>query len=234
MYCRQTSLQGQPVAPPPQAPQTGPIYIIQHPGYVDDDDDDHYHHHHNVMPTVTVNGMPWFVWLIIVIVLSLGGSAGAFMRCTRGSTMMSSLVWSGNEPLVCSGNDNIDVSGVTAKFANGTAIQASANCHVRCTGCTLEAATVIDASGNAEVNIINGSVKGSPIMAEASNNAHVTIMGNVTVAGTTKQSGNAKVNAPTPPKVAEPPPAVPKAAATPAAPAPAAPAAVTKPAAKKK
>jgi hypothetical protein len=226
MYCRQTSLQGAPLPPPPQ---TGPIYIVHHPGYVDDDD--HFPQQHYA-PRVTVNGMPWFVWLVIVLVISLGGSGAAFMRCTRGSTLVSSLVWSGSEPLVCSGNDHIDVSGVTAKFNAGTAIQASANCHVRCTNCTIEAATAIDASGNAEVNIIHGSIKGTPVLAEASNNAHVTIMGNVVAVGSTKQSGNAKVSAPTA-KVAEPPPATPK-AATPPAPAPAAPAPVTKPATKKK
>jgi hypothetical protein len=221
MYCRQTSLQGAPLPPPPQ---TGPIYIVHHHGQVDHDD--HFPRPHHV-PRVTVNGMPWLVWLIIVIVISLGGSGAAFMRCTRGSTLVSSLVWSGSEPLVCSGNDHIDVSGVTAKFNAGTAIQASANCHVRCTNCTIEAATAIDASGNAEVNIINGSIKGTPVLAEASNNAHVTIMGNVVAVGTTKQSGNAKVSAPAA-KVAEPPPATPK-AATPPAPAP-----VAKPTTKKR
>ena len=106
--------------------------------------------------------------------------------------------------LVCGGNDNISVSGVTANFNAGSAIHAGANCHVRCTDCTLSAPVAIEAGGNAEVVIINGSVKGTTLLADASGNAHVTVTGNVTVAGASKQSGNAAVSAPSAP-AAQPP-----------------------------
>ena len=213
-YCRQSSLQGTPVAPPPQAPQTGPILIVHHHGGYDDD-----HHYHQAAAHVhTANRISWLVWVIVVVVISLGGSGAAFARCAHGSSMVSSLVWDGKDPLVCGGNDNITVTGVTAKFNAGSAIVASANCHVKCTNCNLEGTTAIEASGNADVTIINGSVKGTVLMADASNNAHVTVMGNVVVAGETKKSGNAKISAPAAPAAPKAvPPAPPAATPVPAA-----------------
>lgn len=209
-------MQGTPVAPPPQAPMTGPILIVHYGG----NDDDHASQHYQsaVAHAHTAHRISWLVWVIVVIVVSLGGSGAAFMRCANHSTFASSLVWSGSEPLMCSGNENIAVSGVTATFNAGTAIRASGNCHVRCTDCTLSAPTAIEAGGNAEVIIVNGSVKGTTLLADASGNARITIMGNVTASGPSKQSGNAKVSAPAtaaPPPAPAPIPAPPAAKAAP-------------------
>lgn len=196
---------------------TGPIFIVQH--HYDHDDDDLPHHHYQTAYATAhaANRMSWVIWLIVVVVVSLGGSGAAFMRCAGRSSMASSLVWNGSEPLVCGGNDNISVSGVTANFNAGSAIHAGANCHVRCTDCTLSAPVAIEAGGNAEVVIINGSVKGTTLLADASGNAHVTVTGNVTVAGASKQSGNAKVSAPSAPAAQPPAAAKPAAPATPPA-----------------
>ena len=199
-FCSQSAVLGAPVAaPPPQV--TGPTFIVlHHPGHDDDDDDDHHHHHHPGqyvgMPGAAARNMSWIVWLIIVVVFSLGGSGAAFMRCSKHSKLLSSLVWDGTEPLQCTGVDDLRVTGVTATFTGGSAIIATGNCHLTCTDCTISAPTAIEASGNAQVTIINGSVKGTNLLADASGNARVTISGNVTSSGRTQEKGNAKVSAP--------------------------------------
>lgn len=201
IYCNQTSTLGTP-APTPSAPMTtGPINIyVHHYGNEHDDDGDDYDYHpqHHFVPPVihTAHRTSWMVWLIVVVIVSLGGSGGLLFRCTHHNAILSSMVWSGQEPLVCSGNENINVSGVTVSFNAGTAIVANGNCHVKCTDCNITAGTAIEAGGNADVTIINGTIKGTTLLADASGNAHVTIMGNVVATGPTKHGGNAKVSAP--------------------------------------
>jgi hypothetical protein len=212
IYCNQSSVQGQAQASvAPQAPSTGPIYIVHHYGNDDDDDDDDEPYHY-VPPVVVHAHRPWLIWMIVVILVSVGGGGAGFARWRRGSVGAQilngmSAGWNGSEPLVCGGNDDIQVSGITATFNAGFAIQANGNCHVRCTDCTLGAPTAIDAGGNAEVIIMNGTISGTPTLATASGNAHVTIAGNVNASGSTKQSGNASISAPTPPPTAKPAPA---------------------------
>lgn len=152
------------------------------------------------------------VWVAVVLFVSLGGGAFGFSRCGKHSALVSALVWSGDEPITCTGNDDIAVSGVEASFTSGTAISATGNCHFRCTDCNISAPTAIDASGNAQITIINGTIKGTAILADASGNAHVNISGNVTASGRVRENGNAKVSAPPPP----PPPATATATAAPA------------------
>ncbi len=135
--------------------------------------------------------------VVVVLVVSLGGSGAAFMRCSKHSALVSSLVWDGSEPLHCGGNENISVTGVEAHFSAGQAIVAGGNCQVRCTDCKISAPIAIEASGNAQVTIINGSVQGTETLADASGNARVTISGNATASGQIRKSANGKVSAPT-------------------------------------
>jgi hypothetical protein len=187
-----------PPPPPPPEPFQAPIIVIH-------TQNDYEHAHHAAVHHANVaRGMSWIVWLIIVLVVSLGGAGAGISRCTHHNSLMSGLVWDGKEPLHCSGNDNVAVSGVEATFTGGAAIIATGNCHFRCTDCKISSQTAIEASGNAQVTMINGSVKGTNLLAEASGNARVTISGNVTVSGRVKESANGKVSAPTPPP--EPPP----------------------------
>lgn len=227
-YCKHQALVGTPepqASMPPQ--QQGPTFIvIQGPDH-HQDYDHHAAHQASMAHVATARNMSWLVWVIMVVVFSLGGAGAGISRCTKHSAIMSGLVWDGTEPLHCGGVENISVTGVEATFAAGTAIVATANCQVKCTDCKITAPIAIEASGNAQVTMLNGSVKGTSILADASGNARVTIGGNVTVSGLTRASANAKVSAPTPPPTAEPPPTAattapptvtaPKAAATGAA-----------------
>jgi len=197
MYCRQTSIQGTPEPPPPPVTGQSPaIIVVQAPSH------DYDHHHHfqaAVAHANTARNISWIVWVVVVLVVSLGGSGAAFMRCTKSSKLVSSLVWDGSEPLHCGGNENISVTGVEAHFTAGQAIIAGGNCQVRCTDCKISAPIASGASGNAQVTIINGSVQGTETLADASGNARVTISGNATASGEIRKSANAKVSAPTPP-----------------------------------
>lgn len=194
-YCRHQAVLGtpEPAAPPSQQ---GPTFILVQHG---DQDDDHPHHHHAAVAVARAGGISWVVWMVVILMVSLGGSAGAFMKCSRHSELVSSLVWNGSEPLSCSGNDNISVRGVEANFNSGTAIVATGNCQFRCTDCKISAPTAIEASSNAQVTIVNGAIQGTTLLADASGNARVNISGNVTSSGNVRESGNAKVSAPTPP-----------------------------------
>lgn len=195
-FCTQSAVLGAPVAAPPPM-VTGPTFIVLH-HHGDDDDDDHHPHpgQHAGMSGAAARNMSWIVWLVIVLVFSLGGSGAAFMRCSKHSKLISSLVWDGSEPLQCSGIDDLRVTGVTATFTGGSAIIATGNCKVTCTDCNITAPTAIEASGNAQVTIINGSVRGTNLLADASGNARITVSGNVTSSGRTQEKGNGKVSAP--------------------------------------
>lgn len=153
---------------------------------------------------VTAHRISWIVWLVVVLGVT-GGAGVGITRCTKGSSLLSSLVWDGKEPLQCGGNDRISVTGVTANFNAGAAIIASGNCQVRCEGCTITAATAVEAGGNAQVTIANGAVTGTALLADASGNARVTFMGDVKVSGTVKESRKGQVSTPTPPPAASAP-----------------------------
>ena len=101
--------------------------------------------------------------------------------------------WDGDEPLVCAGNETIDVDGVTATFTQGSAVVARGNCHVTLKNCTLKAVTGIEASGNAHVTVKGGSVQGMGIAIDASGNATVDLLGNVKTTGPVRHSNNAHV-----------------------------------------
>src|SRR4051812_42938735 len=83
-FCHVSSvLEGPPA--PAAAPATGqmPMFIVvQGPSHDDDDDDDHHHHHHAAIAHANVaRGMSWIIWMVIVLVMSLGGGVAGFSRC---------------------------------------------------------------------------------------------------------------------------------------------------------
>jgi hypothetical protein len=170
--------------------------------------------------------------LAVVALLSLGG--WIYHRATgqriAGITDDDDDDWSGSAPLVCSGVDDISVSGIKANFTSGSVINASGNCKVTCKDCALKAPMGIQASGNAQIVLVGGSLEGDPAI-NASANAKVDVKGNGKVTGPVSSSANAVITG-----VAPPPAASSAHAAAPSAP-PAAPshaAAPPKPAAKKK
>jgi hypothetical protein len=226
VFCTQSSVLG---APEP-APQAGPTFIVVHTHTDDGDQAGPRPSSPAVAHANVAHRMSWLVWLGAVLLLTMGGGGAAFLRCGKHSALLSKLVWDGSEPLVCSSNDDIAVTSVAASFSSGSAIQASGNCHVRCTDCTITAPTAIEASGNAQITLVNGTIRGTSVLADATGNARVTISGNVTVAGRVRESGSAKVSAP--PPAAEPATAASAAASAPAqkAAASAAPGAAARPA----
>ena len=135
--------------------------------------------------------MGWIIWVVVVVLMTSG--AGIFRVLTRSSSVLSALVWSGDEPLQCGGVDDITVSGVEASFSAGAAIVATGNCHVKCTDCNIGAPTAIDARDNAQVTIVNGTVRGGSYWGVATGNARIMAIGNVTTTGRTQQSINGSV-----------------------------------------
>lgn len=187
-YCGTQSFLGQnPPPPPPVAPFGGsvapaprPIVVVHAP-----------HFDHDPAPARAARAS-WIIWVVVVVFVS--GGAGAFRLLTKSSSFFSALVWSGDEPLECSGVEEISVSGVEASFPAGPAIIANGNCRVKCTDCTISAPTAIEAGGNAQVTIVNGTVRGGNLLANASGNAHVSFIGHVTTSGRIQQSANAVVS----------------------------------------
>lgn len=209
-FCGKPSYVGSTASSPSRAPAVNhnwADHIASH-DHDDDDDDDHYDDDDddddepppraNTAEVVakTAHRLSWVVWMVVVFAIAGGGVGIA--RCTKGSTLLSSLVWDGKEPLLCSGNDKIAVTGVTATFNAGAAIVATGNCEVRCEGCNVTAPTVVEASGNAAVFFINGTATGSKLLADASGGARVTFTGNVTTSGKIKEGRAGQVSAPTP------------------------------------
>lgn len=199
VYCQRQSLLGTP-APAAATPRA--VLVVREPYPAEDE------HRRARADARAAHRASWLVWVVVALAISLGGGAAGLSRCSRHSAILSGLVWDGSEPLHCGGNDEIAVSGVSASFTDGAAIVATGNCHVRCDECTLSAATIVEASGNAQVTLVGGSAKGTSVLADASGNARVTISGTRAVTGRVKESANAKVSAPAP-ATAEPAPTTP-------------------------
>jgi hypothetical protein len=223
-YCHQ-QFQMPYAAPPSQPPQPSyqsqqvPQIVIMHTHSTYDDSS-----------YQVANAVSWSYWMFraavpLVVLLIFAGSSLAYWLAGK-SKMASSLVWDGTTPFQCDGNDEYTVTGVTANFNAGTAIDVGGNCHFTCTDCNIKAPQAIDVDGNGSVTIMNGTIIGTDVLADARGNAHVNISGNVTASGQVKQEGNARVNAPKPSKPPPQPAAQPTtpaaAAAKPPAPAPSA------------
>lgn len=200
-YCKQQFDTGwrQPQAFPTKAVQQQ-IIIVHGPGaghhghHGHHDDDDH------PRSAAVATGLSWLIWvLVMLVVVGLAGGGALYGFLSKRSSFASSLVWDGKAPFNCGGNDDYSVKDVHAEFNAGTAITVNGNCHFTCTDCTIKAPTAIEVGGNGQVTIINGSITGTDILADAAGNARVNISGNVTASGQVKQSANAKVSAPRPP-----------------------------------
>lgn len=178
-YCNHTSKSQAPVAPQfiiVQPPASSRSYSQAPPPQ--------FH-----VSTPARSGMPVLPFLMPLLIVAL------VMGITfRGPLMnLTGLgAWDGSEPLVCGGNDDIEVSGVNAKFTSGAAVVVRSNCKVTLKNCTIQSPVAINASGNATVTIVNGTINGE---IDAAENAHVDLVGNAKQTGPIKKLGiNAKVN----------------------------------------
>lgn len=136
-----------------------------------------------------------FGLLPVVIILFVGGIiAFTSMRATRGVGNLGLGLggWNGSTPLLCGGNDEMQLSGITASFSSGSALNVSGNCHVTCQGCTLRAPVVVAAGGNAQIDLVDCHLEGADAVV-AGGNAQVRFAGNSTVVGKITQGGNASV-----------------------------------------
>ncbi len=158
--------------------------------------------------------MYWTIRLAAIAIVALL-SAGGWLYHRMTGKQIAGLTdvdddgddaWSGAKPFVCDANDQVTLSGVTATFTAGPAINASGNCQVTCTGCTLRAPIGVQASGNAHVTITGGSLAGETAIV-ASVNATVDVRGDAKVSGTVSKTGNATVTGIAPPAASSAPPA---------------------------
>jgi hypothetical protein len=146
----------------------------------------------------------WTIRLAIFAVLALVSTGGWIYHRMTGkqiagvTDMDDDDSWTGASPLVCGGNDQLTLSGVTATFAAGPALTAGGNCKVTCTGCTLRAPFAVQANGNAQVVIVGGVLEGEVAIA-ATANATVDVRGDAKVSGALSRSGSATITGVTPP-----------------------------------
>ncbi len=193
-YCQHTIQLEAPKPPPAAAQPQAPHVIVVH--------------HNDSSPIVYTGGSAfgtyWTIRLALFFVVMVLSAGGWGLRRWRHAMVDSvgALGWDGTTPLTCGGNDQIDVSGVTASFSAGSAIIASGNCHVSCTNCTLKAPVAVEADGNGEVKLINGTITGTVTSLNATGNGNIDVLGNATVVGPYHQSANGRVTGVTPPAAA--------------------------------
>jgi hypothetical protein len=123
-------------------------------------------------------------------------SGGLDGNPTAAGAAAAAAKWDGSSTFSCAGNDNVALSGVTATFKSGDAIDASGNCHVTLTGMNLTAPTVISASGNAVVVVTGGAITGSSAAIDAEGNSKVTVVGAKVTCKVTKAGNGTVTGAP--------------------------------------
>jgi hypothetical protein len=125
----------------------------------------------------------------IIAFSSMRGMAGGAAGLGLGG-------WNGTGPLLCGGNDSYVVSDISASQGAGPIITAGGNCRVTCQRCTLKAAAVIAAGGNAQIDLVDTHVEGGDSAIVAGGNAQVRMAGSSTLVGKFVTGGNASVTVP--------------------------------------
>ena len=111
-----------------------------------------------------------------IIVLAVG--AGVLVPMLAAGGGVSSVFgprWDGSAPLVCGGNDDLEIEGVTANLPGEVAIRATGNCRVELRDCTIEAGNVVVASGNHDVVFHDCTLVASGNGIEAGGNRRVEL-----------------------------------------------------------
>lgn len=132
----------------------------------------------------------------IITVIALAGTCAAVGAAGVAASSAPGTFgggWDGSMPLVCSGNQQVTATGVTASFPSGTAVTAMGNCQVTLVQCTISAPMAIVTSGNAQVILQGGSVQGAAFAVNASGNSQVVSQG-AQVVGAVNRAGNAQVS----------------------------------------
>lgn len=98
------------------------------------------------------------------------------------------------EPIVCAGQEQITLDGVTITNDDGPGIRASGNCQVTLTGSEVSGSTYgVDASGNAQVTIEGGRVSGGEAAVVSVGNAQVNLP-QTEVVGEVRVQGNGQAD----------------------------------------
>jgi hypothetical protein len=83
--------------------------------------------------------------------------------------------WDGTEPFVCTGNDIMRIEKVNVTFRGSPAISAIGNCKLVISDSTLSAPIVVEAGGNAAVDLRRCTIVGSTTGISAGGNAKIDI-----------------------------------------------------------
>ena len=102
-------------------------------------------------------------------------------------------IWDGTGPLVCAGNQVLDVTPVIANLGASPAITAMGNSRMTKHGVHVHAPDALQVGGNAEVILDGGSYTGASAAIVAGANAHVVVQGAL-VQGPVQRSGGARVD----------------------------------------
>lgn len=102
------------------------------------------------------------------------------------------VAWDGKSEYSCGGNDIVVLEGVTANLTSGSAVSVAGNCHVTLKNCHITAPVAIDASGNGQVTIEGGEVKGTDSAIKAAGLSKIDVSG-AKVTGKVDKQGLAKV-----------------------------------------
>jgi hypothetical protein len=101
-------------------------------------------------------------------------------------------VWDGRGPLYCSGMDRWVGNNLDVNVKSAMVIRADGMCEVTCTGCTLSGPTVVEAHGQAKVNIVGGTIKGDSYAVRADGASKVNLT-TARVSGRKDKSGLASI-----------------------------------------
>lgn len=131
-----------------------------------------------------------------VVGVGVVGAGGAMLTLNRTSAPSAvASDWDGVAPFVCKGNQSPTISGITARFVEGTAITAEGNCKLTVIDSDIEAPTALHGKGNARITVQGGRLAGRDHAILADNNAQVAISGAQIDGKTTKKAGG-KIDGP--------------------------------------
>jgi hypothetical protein len=119
--------------------------------------------------------------------------SGAPAATTPASAIaVAPAAWDGKTPLVCGGNQQLVIEGVSAELGAQTPITATANCHLTLKNVSLKGATALVATGSAVVEVESGSIAGSTSAVSAMGSAAVNLHG-TRVSGPLHHLGSARI-----------------------------------------
>ncbi|MCB9762138.1 MAG: hypothetical protein H6739_20120 [Alphaproteobacteria bacterium] len=144
-------------------------------------------------PSRAVGALMLLPVILPIFIIGLTASIIGVVFYQVGLIQLPFSTWDGAEPLVCAGNERMEIKGVTARLPYGPVIEANGNCQLTLVECVIEGPTAIYAAGNARVRLERGSVTGADFAFDLGGNAQVEVRG-AAVSGPRRAGGNARVH----------------------------------------